>query len=172
MPVMSFRLDEYSPCSDPTRKNISPNKVGEYVLMSERREYCANADPRSVLLDSIGEETLFRLNAALWAKVTQSLPSYPRPSDTFSWVLSYQQYPHWSFDCRSGDKYNLKLTRDHLLLTAIRDNRNHFIVTVSLCVFFAGCFLVIVELCRRKKLFLIDKNIENQVKDKSSHRHS
>lgn len=40
LPIMGFGLDEYAPCADLNKRNISPNKAGEYILMAERREYC------------------------------------------------------------------------------------------------------------------------------------
>lgn len=161
LPIMGFRLDEYAPCADTTQKNISPNKAGEYILMAERREYCRDVDDRAKVIDTIGEETLFQMNTNLWNKVTNVLPSYPRPSEDYVWVLSYMSYPFWAYECRSSERYKMEMTVKYMRLQGEASNIQHFILFTSMSIIAVSCLIVILEIYRRMKKKRRDRQIRN-----------
>lgn len=80
---MNFRFDEYAHCINPNQHNISPNKTGEYILLSERRENCKEEETRTLTIDVIGEEDFYKINSELWDTTKNKLPGYPRPSNLY-----------------------------------------------------------------------------------------
>jgi hypothetical protein len=65
--------------------------------LSEKRTNCVDTEWRSIELDTIGEEDLFNLNTDLMNTLVNDLPAYPRPSNDYTYKLSYQNYPLWTF---------------------------------------------------------------------------
>lgn len=41
------------------------------------------------------------------------LPAFPRPSNTFNWVLSGMGYPSWSMSCRNSSRYDMAEVQMH-----------------------------------------------------------
>ncbi|KAL4432960.1 hypothetical protein ABPG74_014474 [Tetrahymena malaccensis] len=150
-PVSQFRIDEYSHCQHITEQQISPTKRGDYVLLNNRRQFCSQNDTRPIILDSIGEEALFRNNPQLWQLLMQSqqLPAYPRPSNTFSWILSSMPYPTWSMSCRDSSKYSLSVAQEKFDIDSEEYNQVHLIITTSISLFMVSLVLVIIEIWRK-----------------------
>jgi len=116
--------------------------------MKERRTYCPDRDPTTTLMDTNQEEQFFKSNPELWEAVTKKLPAYVRPSDDYTWVMSYVQYPLWAFACRSSEEYNLAKAEEKFTLKQEHYHKVHLVITTVLSSFFL-IILVIVESIRK-----------------------
>jgi hypothetical protein len=146
---MLFRVDEYAPCSNIKTKNISPNKNGEFALLKKKKTYCSKPDTRAIYLDTIGEEDLFKNYDNFWSMLTKEIAGYPRPSNSYQYVLSYMPYPMWTFECRASEKYKISEARKFLILDREKKNDLNIIITTVISVFFVSIVFTTVEIRRK-----------------------
>lgn len=108
-------------------------------------------DTRPNALDMLGEETLFKANPTLWAVLSSStsLPAYPRPSDSFTWVLGSMPYPAWAMSCRSSELYSMVIVEERFTLEKETINQTHMLVTTLISVLVVSLILVVIEIKRR-----------------------
>lgn len=81
------------------------------------------------------------LNIGIYELIT-SLPSYPKPSVDYNYLLGYIPYPSWTYQCRSSSSYNLYIATDHLLFKTASKSLS---ITASITI---PCIMVLVILFR------------------------
>jgi hypothetical protein len=64
-PIANIKLSEYQFCEFYNQTNISPNKLGRYILeQSSSTTPCATTDPRMVTIDQLDEEDFYTNNTS------------------------------------------------------------------------------------------------------------
>lgn len=64
-PIAHFKLSEYQFCDFFNTTNISPNKQGTYMLLSQSLSTpCPTTDPRMIVIDSLDEEDFYTNNTS------------------------------------------------------------------------------------------------------------
>lgn len=71
-----------------------------------------------------------------------SLPSYPKPSVDYKYLLGYVAYPSWTYQCRISSDYNLYIATDHLLFKTASKSLS---LTASITI---PCIMVLIILFR------------------------
>lgn len=85
----------------------------------------------------------------------KKLPAYPRPSDSYTWVLSSMGYSPWTMNCRSTQRYSMPQVKERFELSTETYNQTHLIATTSISLFVVSLVLIVIQI-RRKCIRMAD----------------